>query len=305
MSFQHEAMLYAGREQFVSDTASFIREGLAADEPTLVMVTADKIGWLRDELNGEAAGVEFADMGEVGQNPGRIIPAWREFAERNAGRPMRGVGEPIWADRDPSALVECQHHESLLNAAFADAADFRLICPYDTEALPESVIAEARRSHPTMVDHGEASISGDYRGDDHAAYAFGDRLPDPPAVRHVLRFETFTLSAVRQFTERQAARAGVSRVKKDELVLAVNEVASNSVRHGGGHGILRSWRGGDSLIFEVSDEGRIDEPLVGRRRPPAGEVGGTGLWIVNQVCELVQVRSSASGTVVRLHAALG
>jgi hypothetical protein len=68
--------------------------------------------------------------------------------------------------------------------------------------------------------------------------------------------------------------------------------------------VLRSWSRGGSLIFEVIDRGRIDEPLVGRTRPVLGEPGGHGLWLVNQVCELVQVRSSDAGTVVRLHVAL-
>jgi anti-sigma regulatory factor (Ser/Thr protein kinase) len=87
-------------------------------------------------------------------------------------------------------------------------------------------------------------------------------------------------------------------------VLAVNEVASNSVVYGGGHGVVRSWRQGDSLIFEVTDRGRIQEPLVGRTRPDLGKAGGHGLWLVNQLCELVQVRSSVAGTQVRLHIAL-
>ena len=34
---------------------------------------------------------------------------------------MRGIGEPIWADRRPDELDECQLHESLINLAFAGA----------------------------------------------------------------------------------------------------------------------------------------------------------------------------------------
>jgi anti-sigma regulatory factor (Ser/Thr protein kinase) len=303
-SFQHEALMYAGDDDFVGQLAPFIRESAEADEPILVMVTADKVARLRGALGGDPPGVEFADMGAVGKNPARIIPAWREFAGRHAGRRMRGIGEPIWADREPDELVECQHHESLLNTAFADASGFRLVCPYDTTALPWPVIDEARRSHPTVVTGAETSESELYRGHDRAAHAFGDRLPEPPTMRHLLRFETFTLSAVRRFAERRAAHAGLAESRKDDVVLAVNEVATNSVRHGGGHGVLRSWSRGGSLIFEVIDQGRIDEPLVGRTRPALEEPGGHGLWLVNQVCELVQVRSSDAGTVVRLHVAL-
>ncbi len=306
MSFKHEAMPYDGREQFVAGTASFIREGLAAGEPTLVMVKADKIGWLRDELQGQADSVQFADMGQIGRNPARIIPAWREFAHANSreGRGTRGIGEPIWAGRSSTELVECQHHESLLNKAFAGTAGFRLICPYDASNLPPAVIDEARRSHPAVRVGGEVAPSGLYRGDDDAAYAFGDPLPEPKAPRHVLPFGVGTLQAVRKFAARHAALAGMSEPKKDDVLFVVNEVATNSVRHANGQGQLRAWRERDELVFEVRDDGRIDEPLVGRTRPALGQTDGMGLWLVNQLCELVQVRSSAAGTVVRMHIAL-
>lgn len=303
MSFQHEAMLYAGEEQFLAGTSAFIREGLGAGEPTLVMVAGDKIRLLREELAEEAEGVAFADMGVVGKNPARIIPAWREFAAENAGRPLRGIGEPIRADRSAGELVECQHHESLLNLAFAGVSDFRLICPYDAATLPPSVIDEARRSHPSVLVEGNARQSGLYRGHEHASNGFGAGLPEPPAVRHVLPFDARGLSAVRRFAARHAAHAGFATRRMNDVVLAVNEVAGNSVRHAGGQGILRVWRDGGRLVFEVRDEGRIHEPLVGRRRPSVGAVGGHGLWLVNQVCELVQIRSSDAGTVVRLHLA--
>ena len=91
-------------------------------------------------------------MEVVGRNPARIIPAWSRFVADHAGSGggMRGIGEPIWAGRTDAELSECQLHESLINLAFAAADDFRLICPYDTDALPEDVIAEARRSHPVV-----------------------------------------------------------------------------------------------------------------------------------------------------------
>ena len=45
----------------------------------------------------------------------------------------------------------------------------------------------------------------------------------------------------------------------------------------------------------------IVDPLVGRSLPPADEIGGRGLWLVNQLCDLVQMRWDAGGTVVRVH----
>jgi anti-sigma regulatory factor (Ser/Thr protein kinase) len=84
-------------------------------------------------------------------------------------------------------------------------------------------------------------------------------------------------------------------------VLAVDELACNSVEHGGGRGTLRTWTDPAAVVFEVSDPGVIEDPLVGRGTVEPLADGGRGIWMANQLCDLVQVRSSASGTTVRLH----
>ena len=78
-AFRHEALFYAGDDDFVTGTSSFIRDGLASDEPTLVVVSAKKIEMLKEELGRDAQVGLFADMHNVGLNTARIIPAWRDF----------------------------------------------------------------------------------------------------------------------------------------------------------------------------------------------------------------------------------
>jgi anti-sigma regulatory factor (Ser/Thr protein kinase) len=95
--------------------------------------------------------------------------------------------------------------------------------------------------------------------------------------------------------------AGLDAVRTADLVLAADEIATNSIRHGRGIGILRVWIEDRSVICDVRDAGQLDEPLAGRSRPATDQIGGRGLWLVNQLCELVQVRSSMAGTIVRLH----
>jgi anti-sigma regulatory factor (Ser/Thr protein kinase) len=300
--FRHEALLYAGADEFLDRSLSFIRDGLAADEPVLVMVGAAKIDALRTELDGDADSVHFADMGQVGANPARIIPAWRDFVSHRSvpGRSMRGIGEPIWAGRSAAELVECQRHESLLNLALADA-NFRLLCPYDTSALDAPVIEEACCSHPFIVENGGARDSRGYRGVAASTLPCNEPLPEPPVRPHELQFAAGPLDGLRRFVERHALDAGLSETRTKDLVLAVNEAATNSIRHGGGDGVMQIWQDDDSIICEVRDDGGIEHPLAGRERPVKGQLGGHGLWLVNQVCDLVQMRSFADGGAVRMH----
>jgi anti-sigma regulatory factor (Ser/Thr protein kinase) len=300
--FRHEALLYAGEDGFLDGTLPFILAAVAAEEPILVVVGAAKIERLRAELGADADHVIFADMSLVGTNPARIIPAWREFVSAHAASSrLRGIGEPIWAGRSPAELVECQRHEALLNLAFAGTADFWLLCPYDTDALDAAVIEKSHHGHPVVVQDGAQRESSRYLGLAAVAAPFADPLPDPPPGAAELAYQEATLSVVRALVAARAAAAGLDDLRAGDLVLAVNELATNSVRHAGGHGVLRVWQDDGALICEVRDGGRIDQPLAGRERPPSGQPGGHGLWLVNQLCDLVQVRSFAHGSAVRLH----
>jgi anti-sigma regulatory factor (Ser/Thr protein kinase) len=242
-------------------------------------------------------------MAEVGANPARIIPAWREFVDRHAGsgRRLRGIGEPIWPGRTAAQLAECERHESLLNLAFAGSPSWWLLCPYDTETLDPAVLDEARRTHPFVLEDGVHRPSDAYHGLEAIAAPFADPLPEPPGPTTEVTFQTGPLEALRWFVARAAAEAGFGETRTADLVLAVHELATNSLRHGGGRGMLRVWREPDALICEVRDGGRIDAPLVGRERPAAGRTDGRGLWLANQLCDLVQIRCFPTGSVVRLH----
>ena len=300
-AFGHEALFYADRDEFLAGTGAFVRDGLMADEPVLVVLSAPKIEALRSELGAQSERVDFADMDAVGSNPARIIPAWRAFVDqhRRLGGPLRGIGEPISAERSAAELVECQRHESLLNLAFADTPGFRLLCPYDTSALDEDVLAEARRSHPFLVTDGVKRESTECRDLDEVAAPFAEPLPEPPTQPESRVFQAGTLAALREFVSRRAAGAGFDGQMSDDLVLAVDEVATNSVLHGGG-GVLRIWPEGDELVCEVGDRGLIGDPLVGRERPTPDQAHGYGIWLANQLCDLVQVRTFSAGSAVRL-----
>ncbi len=301
--FRHQALIYAGQQGFLDGSLPFIRGGLEAGEPTLVMVAPAKIDMLREALDGDGDEVLFADMTTVGSNPARIIPAWRKFVERHSdrGAGLRGIGEPIWAGRSAAELVESQRHESLVNIAFADSHRFQVLCPYDTETLGPEVLEEAERSHPHLVRGPGEIESQAYRGIEAIAAPFDEPLPAPPADAPELRFVALTLVELRAFVRRGSSVAGLDGVVHEDFVTAVNEVATNSVLHGGGGGTAQLWREDDALICQIGDQGRLREPLAGRKHPPAHELDGRGLWLANQLCDLIQIRAFPDRTMTRVH----
>ena len=162
--------------------APFVTEGLEAGEPVMVAVINEHREWLEKSLDGQAAEVTFVDMGELGRNPARIIPAWQKFLDAHAGRPVRGIGEPIWPGRRPEELLECQLHEALLNVAVDPEIPFWLICPYDAERLSSDVVEEAHRSHPVIVEAESYSGSSRYGGRAHIDSMFNADLSEPLGV---------------------------------------------------------------------------------------------------------------------------
>jgi anti-sigma regulatory factor (Ser/Thr protein kinase) len=295
--FRHEALLYAGEHQLVDGVLQFLRDGVEAEEPTFVVLADRKITALKDALGDDAGRVQFADMDDVGANPARIIPAWRDFVDTYPGKRLRGIGEPIWAERTPAEMVECHRHEGLLNVAFADSPDFWLLCPYDTTTLDPADVQRACATHP----HVAGFPSDDYPGLDVHAGPFAEPLPPPSEEAAKLAFDADTLSALRRLVADATAHAGLAEQRAHDFVLAVNEIAANSIRHGGGQGMLRMWQDDGVLLADVQDAGRISKPLAGRERPDDGQSHGYGLWLANQLCDLVQVRTFPTGNLVRLH----
>jgi anti-sigma regulatory factor (Ser/Thr protein kinase) len=107
------------------------------------------------------------------------------------------------------------------------------------------------------------------------------------------------LREARGLVRRRAEQADLGQ-RTDDFVIAVNEILSNSLHHAHDEGVLRVWEEPDGLVCEVRDSGQILQPLIGRQEPAAGQIGGHGLWLVNLVCDLVQVRSSPDGSAVRM-----
>jgi anti-sigma regulatory factor (Ser/Thr protein kinase) len=301
-AFVHPAFFYGSRAEYVDGVGGFVRAAAAHGRPVLIAVPAPRLRLLREALGGGHEGLTWIDMREAGRNPGRILSLLQEFADRHGARGPAIVGEPIWVGRTPAEIREATRHEALINLAFA-GRHATVLCPYDT-ALPGPALADARRTHPLLGDAAGHRPSPDHVGPDAVCRSCDTPLPGPDRPR-VLDFGEHDLARVRDAARAWAEAVGLPPRRRTDWLLAVGEATGNSVRHGGGRGTLRLWRTGTWLVAEIRDRGRLSDPLTGRRRPdPFSPTGGRGVWMMHQLCDLVEMRNLTDGLVVRLHMAL-
>lgn len=265
--------------------------------PVLAVVTPETYRTISQVLGPDAA---YQDVTLLGRNPARVIPAIQQFVERcGSSSPARVVTEQWWADRQPAERAELARHEALTNLAF-DGHQVEMVCLYDSRHLPPGVVENAVQTHPCTVDASGVHLNPGFV-DPEAVLELTERsVEPPPPLAQAFEVAPGRLSALRSAVHDRAAQAGLPNERVEDLVLAANELATNVVSHGEGNGELRMWTDDSWLVCEVVDAGRVEDPFAGRRPPPAEDTTGRGLWMVNQLCDLVELRSNPAGTSVRL-----
>jgi anti-sigma regulatory factor (Ser/Thr protein kinase) len=298
-AFSHQARLCNGPDELAQSVRTFVEEGLQGGEPVLVMAPTERLAELRSGPGGPPDRLTTLDMKVLGRNPARIIPVLRDWIDRSQG-PGRIVCEPIWPGRSQAELVEVLRHEALVEAAFAEAP-VKLICVYEEPPLPACARTWLERSHHAL---GRARGSLQERAlKPHPVSELLDvgpplEAPCGPVERVPV---TRDLSMMRRQVRASRAASLLPPSRCQEFVLAVSEAAANAIQYGQPPQALRLWRRDGTVIGEVVGRGRIEDPLVGRRRPAATAIRGRGLWMVNQLCDLVELRSSRTRTTLRMH----
>jgi anti-sigma regulatory factor (Ser/Thr protein kinase) len=291
----HQAFFYRGQHDYLAQIRAFAGPGLANGEPVFIAVPGRSGPMLRDHLGGQ---VRYADMVQLGRNPARIIPEVRDFIDAYPGQRVCYVGEPIWPGRSAAEMCEAARHEALINLAFAGMAA-TILCPYDAAGLPPPVLGDAERTHPVVLANGRPVPAVHYAGPGSVPPQCNRALPAPPATAETLRYQA-DLQPVRRLVASYSRRARLPTERAGDLVLAASEIAANTLRHTSAGGTLHIWHTKDEILCQIRDQGWIADPLAGRiRQPPEGR--GHGLWAVNQLCDLVELRTGQAGTTIRVH----
>jgi anti-sigma regulatory factor (Ser/Thr protein kinase) len=294
---RHVAWLYRTPSEYLAGIRGFVHAGASAGEPVLVAVPAGRLspGW---NLPVEQTGAHSLDAARLGRNPARLMPAVREFADHYEGQRVRVISELTWGGRSSAELGEVARYEAMANVFFA-ATPITMLCPYNAAGLPGRAIAAACESHPWLRDGRSERHSDEFRATADSRSGLQPPLQAPPGARVLSYWRD--LRPVRELVAAEAARAGLSGTRQTDLVIAASEVAANTLKHTAGAGLLSIWVTDDEILCQLDDSGLIDDPLAGYGRPAGDALGGQGLWLVNQVCDLAEVRTGAVGTTIRLH----
>jgi anti-sigma regulatory factor (Ser/Thr protein kinase) len=292
--------MYENETEFLAGTVTFLRAGLAAGSVALAVVSPRWIGALERALGTDAKAVRFVDALAWYQHPVRTLAAYDSLVRSHAPRRICALTEPFCRDRPAQETVEWIRYEAMVNAAF-DGTGASALCAYDRRAVAPEVIAKARHTHPEVVEDGGLGSSPGYT-DPGRISAECDRGPLPlPRRFDSMRIDSPDLHGVRRFVTEHATRYGLPDEELGGLLVAVTEVATNAVKHGTPPMAVRMWAENGDLICEVADCGLWRPGGLLGFLPPASAAGvGFGLWGARMLTDLVQVRTTWDGTVVRL-----
>jgi anti-sigma regulatory factor (Ser/Thr protein kinase) len=221
-----------------------------------------------------------------------ISPLVRQAAK--AGQPVRLFGEMVWLLWDAGLVNAAIEVEALWNE-LGHQYPFSLLCAYPAQPVSAGphldALTEVCRVHTEVIG-----------GPPKPADQERERLlSSPPGDAEVLRYRA-DLAGVRSFTAARARRAGLPPRRVGDLVIAVSELAANTLAHTSGPGSLVLWVTGSEVICQIHDLGEITDPLAGKLRPdPVADGGGRGLWVVHQLCDLVEIGAGPAGPTIRVH----
>jgi anti-sigma regulatory factor (Ser/Thr protein kinase) len=293
----HEGVPFVDARGLAAELAGPVGDALEAGEPVVAVLDEDNRKALTAAVGSASDAVRFLDPVAVHRLPAFTVATRWARLSRRAARPEQRT--TVVAQHLSLPGVDAAHWirlDAALNVAL-EGLPITMLCPCRSDLDLDLV----RATHPALRVGGHSEPSGGLR--DPAQVVADYPPPPPPELGEALadrEFDTAALPAVRHLVAETAAAAGLGPEHVADLVLAVNEIATNSVEHGPGVGRLRMWRTGDGVVAEVYDVGRMAVPFPGMVAPPPSGERGRGLWLASELSDVLQVWSDAAGTVVRL-----
>jgi anti-sigma regulatory factor (Ser/Thr protein kinase) len=311
---EHAVAFHSGADDLLAQLVPLAGAALERGEQLAVSLRRPTAQVLADRL-GATAGA------------GRLVPLSRPDAGHGAASPVGVSGQTVaarWAlelrsltSASGGPVTVLSEHvgeldgadgrfwtelDAALNVALA-GLPVRINCFYPEFPLHLEIADGARRNHPLLRSGGQLHHNP---GHHDPRSVLTDRpaapppLLGPPDLR--LGFSAWQLNEVRTAVEKVLTGCGYERERAEDVVLAVNELATNAVEHGTPEAQLSLWAGAHGLLCEIDDGGTLRDPLPGLQAPHPSEPRGRGVWIARQLCDWLHVWADDRGTHVRVRA---
>jgi len=302
---RHAAGFHSSHADLVSQLEPLVAAALGRDESVALVVRPITEEALRHRLGESIDLLVLAPPDAPEPGSGQTVAALRarelRKLTRDGTRPLTMLTEHIsrYDGSDGSFWTEL---DAAMNVALIDLP-ITLTCFFPEMPLHLEIVEGARRNHELLLDRGALRDNPEYRAPRDVLTERPTTAPvvlGPPDLR--LTFGAWELHEVRAAVEQAVLAADYQRERAEDVVLAVNEVATNAVEHGGNEAELYLWNG-DGLVCEVHDRGILGDPLPGLQPPHPSNPKGRGVWIARQLCDTLHIWSDGTGTHVRMRAA--
>lgn len=303
----HRLLSFDDVETLVNGAVPFLLEGVDRGQYTCAVVTPEHRASIRERLGAAADEVEWMDADSFFTRPADTCTAYHDLVEERGlrgGGSARVLAEGVWIGRDDDEIVEWLRFEAAVNEVFA-SVPLDVMCCYDRRRARGWATAVGRGAHPVELTADGFSRCGAYDSPGRLVEALQARrtLTAPPAEAAVFAFEN-DLQAVRAFVRREASSLGCAVADIDDVILVVNELASNVVEHARAPGSATIWLEGNALACEVRHANGAEVPaLAGYDRPAATAARGRGWVLVRTLADQVDIlngQHGQPGTAVRV-----
>jgi anti-sigma regulatory factor (Ser/Thr protein kinase) len=293
--------LYRSVEDLLEFVVPLAQDGVAAEEPTLLLLRADAAQAVRHEvevspyLTVEPALVEPDRPAQQVSATSSMLPSYARVVHQ----------EPVIA---PTQWPEWRRLEAVLNLALRHY-DTWAVCAYDRRTLTAGMVNDLHATHPVIGRDGEHRRNDRYQHPVNFLVPHSDDPPDPlertpPVVELVDPSPATARATVKWFSHQCLPNQEI-----DKLIFATHEAVVNALRHGRPPTVLRVWVQPGRVTVTVTDAGPgPTDPLVGLPSdPPTGSADylpagpALGLWLINQLVDVAR-RRDPGGYTIRLTA---
>jgi anti-sigma regulatory factor (Ser/Thr protein kinase) len=300
--FAHVAALYASDEQLRGLLLPYLDEGLRRQEHILAVISEDARRVLHDALGDAANRVQWGSTGVSYDRLGQMFEGFTGYLAQQfrAGVPTRVIGE-FDSGSSPDRVSQYLRYESMANEVYAPYG-YPVVCLWDQRRYPPDVLDHVRAVHPQLLDTRGPITNADYRMP--IDYLTRDqRSPAAPVdldlVVHLGSADD--LGPLRRRLRSWGANCGLADQDTDDIVIAVDEIATNALEHGQPPACVRGWTTPDALFIQVDDQGRTCIPAsTGYHRPSTDARRGRGIWIARHLADVLTTHTGDTGTTVAM-----